>query len=471
MVQYFESKRCSLKQSISYMSTLFICLSILSSSASLGYFDFASETPAREERRERSADYHDKGLSYAMEGQYEDAVGLFRAAVRNNGNSTEALNDLGVTEMRIGELHRAKRRFWRCLKLDPNQADCKRNAADLKKYMGDVKYNLGKDASPQQRHMLSKPREVSAKELMSIRPGSRRAHELLSEPFVVRGALEQWGWRRDLQEAYSMSKLATMSAYGIETVEFYPQGMGDEACAPFFADMEASHRWILDPIGAYSSVDASQEGSVIQWNLAQDKWEDLLERGGPKHLPEVFSDRWWTGCMGGQDATSLLYRSTHWKMLIAGERGAGMFNHQDYLPTASFQAQLAGSKSWHICAPDQTPNMYNAGDVDAFYPDYERWPKFKDAACLQTVVTPGDVIYYPENYWHQTLNHDTFSVALSSSIILKSNFEAVSERLSEECEGNRAIFAPSDELCIPLKKCYKQWQHHFDSEENGSSEL
>lgn len=94
-----------------------------------------------------------------------------------------------------------------------------------------------------------------------------------------------------------------------------------------------------------------------------------------------------------------------------------MFNHQDTLSTASWQMQLKGKKKWHICAPAEAEHLYRPGEVDCFNPDYESLPKMKNvchdaivyhticllcnffilqATCFQTVLTPGDFIYYPE---------------------------------------------------------------------------
>jgi uncharacterized protein Usg len=37
----------------------------------------------------------------------------------------------------------------------------------------------------------------------------------------------------------------------------------------------------------------------------------------------------------------LLYAlQTHWSMALMGEKGSGMFNHQDTIRTASWQAQV-----------------------------------------------------------------------------------------------------------------------------------
>ena len=64
---------------------------------------------------------------------------------------------------------------------------------------------------------------------------------------------------------------------------------------------------------------------------------------------------------------------THWKVLLAGQRGAGMFNHSDSLGTSSWHAHLAGAKWWHVCAPD-------------------------GAACAEAVVSAGEVVFYGPGY-------------------------------------------------------------------------
>jgi hypothetical protein len=39
--------------------------------------------------------------------------------------------------------------------------------------------------------------------------------------------------------------------------------------------------------------------------------------------------------------------------------------------------------------------MYDAGDVDAFNPDYDRYPYFKLADCFDDIVHAGEAVYYP----------------------------------------------------------------------------
>jgi len=54
---------------------------------------------------------HQQAIAEATKGDYKGALPDFRAAVRLSPNNLGFLNDLGVTEMRVGEYQKAKRRF------------------------------------------------------------------------------------------------------------------------------------------------------------------------------------------------------------------------------------------------------------------------------------------------------------------------------------------------------------------------
>jgi len=73
-------------------------------------------------------------------------------------------------------------------------------------------------------------------------------------------------------------------------------------------------------------------------------------------------------------------------MLLLGTDGAGMFNHADTLNTASYQMQLAGTKTWHLCHPNQGAFLHP--DHDMFHPDYVRFPQALQADCFLDMVSP-----------------------------------------------------------------------------------
>ena len=133
---------------------------------------------------------------------------------------------------------------------------------------------------------------------------------------------------------------------------------------------------------------------------------------------------------------SLFYLSTHWKMLLIGEQGAGMFNHADSLRTGSWQLQLQGRKRWHLCSPSQSPFLYGAGQVDLFHPNYARFPLVLRANCLEHTLRPGQLLYYPGDFWHQTTNLDTPTVALSGTVVTPHVYRRVQRELWRECHGN-----------------------------------
>ncbi len=131
------------------------------------------------------------------------------------------------------------------------------------------------------------------------------------------------------------------------------------------------------------------------------------------------------------------FRHCVWRMLVIGtrctarlnerhhanctrcRRNSGMFMHSDGLNSATWQAQMFGKKRWIICSPDmvrriqsacrrnradwctctpvQAPYMYmdQIGKLDAFNPDYEKFPLFRHANCSDYLASPGEIVFYP----------------------------------------------------------------------------
>lgn len=87
---------------------------------------------------------------------------------------------------------------------------------------------------------------------------------------------------------------------------------------------------------------------------------------------------------------------------------------------------IAGRRRFTLFPPEQLPNLYPgpfeltlAGPpvsmVRLDTPDYERYPKFKDAlAHAQTAdLEPGDAIYIPYFWWHHVESLDRFNVLVN----------------------------------------------------------
>jgi len=141
-------------------------------------------------------------------------------------------------------------------------------------------------------------------------------------------------------------------------------------------------------------------------------------------LPAQFEtdQLWLRACFPDDHLRNEFLRSTHWKMALLGSSGGpGMFNHWDVIRTSSWQVQTKGRKRWHICSPSQHGLMYDAGKVDTFHPDYERAPRFRQARCYLDTVGPGEALYYPMDWWHQTESLDE-TVSISASIADSLNY-------------------------------------------------
>jgi hypothetical protein len=80
--------------------------------------------------------------------------------------------------------------------------------------------------------------------------------------------------------------------------------------------------------------------------------------------------------------------------------------------------------------------------------------------CVGTegVLGPGEALYYPEDYWHQTQSLDDGAAAISGTLVTPSNGGIVAAELKAECDGaNRIIARGSTQLCAALATCLSDW--------------
>ena len=137
------------------------------------------------------------------------------------------------------------------------------------------------------------------------------------------------------------------------------------------------------------------------------------------------------------------------------------------------QIQLAGKKKWHICSPSEDANLYKAGNIDTFNPDYEAYPNFREAKCFQFILSPGDVVYYPKNWWHQTKNLNTPTISITGTLALPNNYLDIQTELKKQCDGAGTIFQRDEKFCSKLENCYILWDQIFtqDKKRNKIDEL
>lgn len=407
---------------------------------------------------ERGELYHNLGVDHAEVGNYSKSLAYLRSACRINPKNHLYFNDLGVTEMRAMQFQKAKKRFLKSLQLNNTQNIAAENLKELEDFMNPSDFKVGIKPSYPQKHSISSVKQLPGNlfKLNSdhLIPISDAEYDYLSEPFIIPNAVSTWNW-----EMAELSLEKIIQHYGRFETDFYPQNMLEVEVHPFFTTLESAVRQLVHLDDIYDTVDVSEPGTYIQWNMPPGIWHDLLSAADAVY-PAILDDAdWLKQCFDDpSDLSSTFHHRTHWKMLLIAEAGAGMFNHQDTLRTASWQVQLLGSKRWHLCAPSQNRFLYRAGDVDTFQPDYDRFPLFRNASCQQVTLRPGDLLYYPPDYWHQTEALDTPTVSISGTIAPVEGFRHVRDQLRQECGGRGYIFRPEPELCGQLERCYRVWE-------------
>lgn len=156
----------------------------------------------------------------------------------------------------------------------------------------------------------------------------------------------------------------------------------------------------------------------------------------------------------------------------AYNEGGGMFLHRDGLRVPSFQLQAYGKKLWHLCpgslsqklrkkkpgydatraakevGSTYSENVYYSSDetedfeavedgssLNLFSPDYSEYPLLSSARCFEALVSPGDLVYYPQGYYHQThCPGKDACVSISGSLILPQAIPRFISELMRECD-------------------------------------
>ena len=341
--------------------------------------------------------------------------------------------------------------------------------------------------------------------------------------------------------------------------EWYPDGM---------PTMRPPPRRVRTPLAdalRNASLPGGSGQQLVQWNLNASHWAaltamlpprlGLLTSGAagaaaarPFALPPLlaFGGAWMDGALGGvvdsggdddggaapahpppssrdppaARLVSEFGQVTHWRMLLAGAHGGGMFNHVDALDTGSWQLQLAGAKRWSVCAPSQGDAVAAAASgagagaaphvgQDLLRPtadEYRAPPGLATASCWLDVVGPGELIAYPPRHWHQTENlvgadaeaavreasvaaaavggeaggappadlpagvlaalHAPLAVALTQSVVTPSHWRALAAQLAANCRKPfRPLVTPSRELCARTPAVVEAWRAQFGDAE------
>ena len=117
----------------------------------------------------------------------------------NNNNNNNKYNYLGVTEMRMGHLDKAMKRFKKSLLINPNFQTAKDNINDLNEYLINSKIYI-KDLllNYEQKHKRKIPKIITISEFLTFNNNYYESipfndnNGLLKEPFVVKDYYKNW---------------------------------------------------------------------------------------------------------------------------------------------------------------------------------------------------------------------------------------------------------------------------------------
>ena len=201
--------------------------------------------------------------------------------------------------------------------------------------------------------------------------------------------------------------------------------------------------------------------------------------------PLMKSDFGWVEqCWSDNAHRARFLKDHHWRIMIVGQRGAGMFNHKDTLRTASWQVIFQGPKRMQLCPPDSDPFIYQAGDVDTFAPDYVKFPRARNLTCFLAELQSGEILYYPRDWWHHTKNlapAGTPTYALTGTLVNPDNYDSVTEQMIQTYHGapgsgkiletdptgeSRALqcaegHGGEGSFCEGLLTCFDRWARTF----------
>jgi hypothetical protein len=115
------------------------------------------------------------------------------------------------------------------------------------------------------------------------------------------------------------------------------------------------------------------------------------------------------------------------ELFIGGPGGKFPYLHLDFYHMNAWINQLYGEKRFTVFPRGQEDLLYPKpndpwqSDVNIFHPDFEKFPKYKDATPVEFTVGPGETLFIPFGTWH-TAYSVTFTISVAFDQLNRKNF-------------------------------------------------
>ena len=215
---------------------------------------------------------------------------------------------------------------------------------------------------------------------------------------------------------------------------------------------------VVEDLAAYAEVSGLEPGTTLAAALRRQRegerlyYQTRLQLQSAAHasalrsqcvngsLPRHLDNAEWQSCLGPAALDPLSASALSWLAVFVGVAHTGMALHRDMLITHVWAVQLAGSKRFVFCPESELSNTAIPGDqhganIDAFNTSSWRTaPAFDPSACFHAELAPGDLVYWPSRWLHQSF-HEERSIALSSFSIGKGLRDGFFETVKEYFPG------------------------------------
>ncbi len=261
--------------------------------------------------------------------------------------------------------------------------------------------------------------------------------------FVLTGAMEDWEAPEQWKDGVKIAEMFPRSV-----VDFYPMNMLKGGSHPYLFYMKQALNELNQAPGhgrfGGQELETDTPGKYLHLQLVEDMWSRLREdkaMGDPIHK-WMRTDGWMKRCIKKKSLRDEYHIKTHWKIILIGGPGAGMFNHSDSLLTSSWHAHVQGDagKWWYVCGK---------GVGEGPYKGVEK--------CHEDLIKPGEVLFYPKSYYHETQNLAMPTMTVTGTVVSGFNYRSIATQLHRECAFQHLSFDLSGPLCDALDKCYVLW--------------